>query len=122
MLKIEVEKTRQLEEVVRGMSGRISQLLEEVLHDNSFADNSEDLRVLLDQLELQNNLSVSLDFSPDGPHSSLSISQEWTKLLDLLEGTFRSYKQRTQACQKEAVTLAGQLTEAAKRIAVLEGE
>lgn len=74
---------------------------------------------MLEQLELQNNLSVSLD-SLHPSHTSLSISQDYIKLVDILEGAFKTYKQRTQATQRQAASLADQLAQAAKTIVQLQ--
>lgn len=40
MLKAEVGKTKQLEDIVKSMLTRINLLLEELAKDNSFTDNS----------------------------------------------------------------------------------
>jgi hypothetical protein len=122
MLKAEVEKTQQLEGIIRGMTARISQLLDELLQDSSFTDNSASLRLKLDQLELHNSLSVSFDRDQDCLLSSLSISQEWDKLVDVLEGAFRSCQQRTQACQREVVALSSQLAQANSTIGGLQAQ
>jgi hypothetical protein len=92
LLKAEVGKTQRLEEIIQTMTKRINQLLEELAQENTFTDDSEDLRLMLDQLDFQNSLSVSLDIDQQSLHSTLAISQDWTRVLDILEVAFRACK------------------------------
>lgn len=54
MLRMEVEKTKQLEDMITIMTRRINGVLEELAQDNSFTDNSEQLRNFIEALDYQN--------------------------------------------------------------------
>jgi hypothetical protein len=114
LFKAEVEKSRRLEEIVKTMSSRISRLLGELAQDNSVTDTSEDFRLLLQQLEQQNSLSVSFDDQDQSFQSTLSLS-----LIDVLEIALRSCREQTQAAQRESATLGDKLAAADRTIAEL---
>lgn len=99
------------------MSSRICQLLGELAQDHCLTDASEDFRMLLQQLELQNILSVSFDDQEQSFASVLSLSHDWTKIIDALEAALRSYREKILAAQMEAVSLSEKLTAADRRIA-----
>jgi hypothetical protein len=116
MLKAEVNKTKQLEDIIMSMTRRINSILEDLAQDNSFTDNSEEIKHMLEQLELQNNLSVSSDcFDPEG-NTSFSISQEWIKNLDILEGAIKSVKSKCLGLKQETKSLAIKVEESTRII------
>lgn len=117
LLKAEVEKSRRLEEIVQGMSSRIGQLLGELAQDHSLTDASEDFRILLQQLELPNSLSVSFDDQEQSFASVLSLSHDWTKIIDVLEVALKSCREQALAAQREVVSLSDKLTAADRTIA-----
>jgi hypothetical protein len=47
MLKAEVNKTKQLEDIIKEITQRIGAILEDIAQDNSLTDNSEELRHML---------------------------------------------------------------------------
>lgn len=59
MLKAEVNKTKHLEDIIKDISQRVNLILADLSQDNSFTDNSEELRQMLEELELQQNQTVS---------------------------------------------------------------
>lgn len=116
MLKAEVNKTKQLEDIIVNMTRRINSILEDLAHDNSFTDNSEELKHMLEQLELQNNVSVSSEYLDLEGNTSFSISQEWIKNIDILEGTIKSFKAKCLGYKQEAKALNIKLEETSKII------
>lgn len=99
------------------MSSRIGQLLGELAQDYSLTDASEDLRMLLQQLELQNSLSVSFDDQNQSFSSGLSLSYDWTRMIDALEIALKSCREQILAAQREIVNLSDKLTAANRTIA-----
>lgn len=83
MLKAEVNKTKHLEDIIKDISQRVNLILADLSQDNSFTDNSEELRQMLEELELQQNQTVSEE-DMSLLQQSFSISQEWTKNIDIL--------------------------------------
>lgn len=59
MLKAEVNKTKHLEDIIKDISQRVNLILADLSQDSSFTDNSEELRQMLEELELQQNQTVS---------------------------------------------------------------
>lgn len=59
MLKAEINKTKHLEDIIKDISQRVNLILADLSQDNSFTDNSEELRQMLEELELQQNQTVS---------------------------------------------------------------
>lgn len=62
MLKAEVNKTKHLEDIVKDISQRVNIILADLSQDDSFTDNSEELRQMLEELEAPQNQTVSEDF------------------------------------------------------------
>ncbi len=122
MLKRELEKSRRLEEIVQTMSSRISRLLEDLSQDNSLNDVSEDFRVLLQELEQQNSLSVSLEEQEQSFQFTNSLDQDWAKIIDFLEIALRSFREQTLAAQREATILSDKLATANRTITLLAGK
>lgn len=106
MLRMEVEKTKQLEEMITVMTRRINGVLEELAQDNSFTDNSEQLRNFIEALDYQNETSFSSDYLEQDGDSSFNISQEWMKNIDILEGTIKSFKAKCLGYKQENGNLA----------------
>lgn len=67
---------------------------------------------MLDQLDIQNSISVSSDFLDPEGNTSFSISQEWMKNIDLLEGTIKSCKNKLLGYKQEIKALNSKLEEA----------
>lgn len=63
MLKAEVNKTKHLEDIIKDISQRVNLILADLSQDNSFTDNSEELRQMLEELELQQNQTFSEEMS-----------------------------------------------------------
>lgn len=61
MLKAEVNKTKHLEDIIKDISQRVNLILGDLSQDNSFTDNSEELRQMLEELEAPQNQTVSED-------------------------------------------------------------
>lgn len=83
MLKMEVNKTKHLEDTITLITRRINAILQDLAQDNSFTDNSEELKQMLEELDMQNN-SFSLDYLEQEGNISFNISQEWIKNIDIL--------------------------------------
>ena len=83
MLEAEVHKTKQLSDIIKDISQRVGLILADLSQDNSFTDNSEELRQMLVELELQQSQTVSEEDELFNEHS-FSISQEWSKNIDIL--------------------------------------
>ncbi len=84
MLKMEVNKTKQLEDMITLITCRINAILQDLAQDNSFTDNSEELKQMLEELDMQNNNSFSSDQLEQEGKTSFNISQEWMKNIDIL--------------------------------------
>ena len=103
---MEVEKTKQLEDMITIMTRRINGVLEELAQDNSFTDNSEQLRNFIEALDYQNQTSFSSEYLEQDGDSSLNISQEWMKNIDILEGVIKSFKAKCLGYKQENRNLA----------------
>lgn len=77
--------------------------------------------MLLQQLELPNSLSVSFDDQDQSFASGLSLSHDWTKMIDILEVALKSCREQTLAAQREIVSLSDKLAAADRTIDDLRG-
>jgi hypothetical protein len=116
MLKVQVNKTKQLEDIITLMARRINAVLEDLAQDNSYTDNSEELKNMLEELELQNDVSFSSDYFEQEGNTSFSISQEWMKNIDILEGAIKSFKAKCMGYKQEAKTLGIKIEDSIKQI------
>jgi hypothetical protein len=97
LLKLEMGKTKKLEEIIEEITDRVGAILEDLSQDRSLTDNSQEIKNLLVILENEREESLSSDCFEFEMQRSISISQEWSKKIDILEGAFKSFRGKYQA-------------------------
>ena len=75
LLKTEILKTNKLEEILEEITGRINVILEDLSHDNTITENSEEIKEMVLILEAQKKYSFSSITESFQLDSSLNISE-----------------------------------------------
>ena len=76
-------------------------ILEELSNDNTLTENSEEIKEMILMLDASENQSFSSETESHQFESSLNISDEWAKAMDILEGALKSYKNKLKALGAE---------------------
>lgn len=122
LLKLEMGKTKKLEEIIEEITERVGAILEDLSQDRSLTDNSQEIKNLLVILENEREESLSSDCFELEMQRSMSISQEWSKKIDVLEGAFKSFKSKYHATILNNKHLAEQLAALKKQLDALPAE
>lgn len=83
-----------MEEIVEEIIERVNVLLEELAQENSITDNTTEIREMIHLMSIEKKESITpMDWEQSEEHS-ISISQDWSKRVDLLEGAFRGFRSK----------------------------
>lgn len=100
LLMVEMEKNQKLEEIIKDITERVNSILEELSQDNTITENSQEIREILHMMEVSRNQSFSSDAIENEMQRSLNISSQCAKKIDLVEGAFKSLRNKFKgSCQ-----------------------